>query len=229
MSFFSDFGNALFGVGDVSSAPYRDSAASADANAQKYAGREQGDYANQTRTADNLWGAVNGTVPSVAQLQLGQALDQNMRAGLAAGAGSNGASSVLARYLAAQQAGAQGAQYAQSAALLRAQEQAQERQQLAQIYAQQAAESAGLQNSNASMGYDYAHLAQANDQANAARRQQAEAAGLSLLTGAGSMLFGRAPVSGGAAAPAAAGGVPDSLLGSSNPAVSNAAWGAYGG
>lgn len=219
MSAFSSLGQYLFGVPQVSSAPYTQEAQQLQQQAQKYAGREQSDYNNEAGLADSLYGTVNGTGgPSVADTQLQQSFGQNLNNGLAMGAGASGANSVLARYLAAQQTGNSGAQLAQAAGIQRAKESQAAQQQLGGLYGNMDSQSSGLYGTNLSTGLGYNTLANNVDQANAGRQQNATNAALGaaagLATGGASYFSGMGGGSGG--------------LGSSDPATSNAAWAAYG-
>jgi hypothetical protein len=203
MSAFSEFGNWLFGVPSVSSAPYTQDAQADQDLFKQYAGREQSDYNNESALGANLWKTVNGTGgPSVAQTQLQQTLGQNLDNGLAMGSGASGANSVLARYLAAQQTGNSADAIAQSAAMLRAKEVQGAQQQLGGLYSNMDASSAGMAGTSGNLGLGYSGLANSVDQANAQRQQQAEAAGLQFVSGLGSMYFGKPPggIGGGASA-----------------------------
>lgn len=226
MGLFSGLGNYLFGVPPVSSQPYASQAQQLQSGAGQYAGQEQTGFGNQEQLQGSLWNAINGVGPSVADIQLQQTLDQNLKNGMAMGAGASGPNAVLARYLAATQTGDQAAKAAQTGALLRAKEIADARQQYAGNAANMAQEGAGMYGRNLETGLGYANLANSADQAQAGRNQQAEAAGLQFLSGLGSMFFGRQPGGGGGGG-SGGGGVPDSLLGSSDPGVSNAAWDAF--
>lgn len=193
MGLFSGFGQALFGVPPVSSAPYSQEAQQLQAGAGQFAGQETSAYNSQQQLADSLWNTISGRGPSVADIRLQQALGQGLGQTQAVGAGATGENSVLARYLAARAGGDQAAQAAQAGALLKAQETQAAQGQLGQVEGQQANEGANMYSTNLQTGLGYSNLTNQVDQANANREQQATAAGLSALGGLGSMYFGRAP------------------------------------
>jgi hypothetical protein len=203
-SFFSSFGQSLFGVPNTSDSGAAAGQTAATNAANQFLGQEQSANNAQAGTNAALEQTINGTAPSAADLQLQQTLDQNRRATLAAGAGGTGANAVLARYQATQLGGGQAAAAAQAGAQLRAQEVAQATQQLSANNQGQMNNAGSLYGANLTSGLGYANLANNVTQANAQRDTLFGAAGLGAAGGLanglgslGSKIFG----SGGTSAP----------------------------
>jgi hypothetical protein len=224
MSLFSSLGSYLFGVPDVSNSQDEANAAQAQAAAQQQQGNNQAIYAGENGLASQINNTITGAAPSVAATQLAQSQDQNIRSGLAMGAGSTGANGVLARYLASQNTGNQAAANAQAGAILRAKEVSDAEGRLAGLYGNMGNTSASLYSANLQNGLGYNEDANKIAEANASRDQQAGAAVMQGISGIGSLATSFFKPTTAAAAPTAATG---SALGSSDPAVSNAAWGSY--
>jgi hypothetical protein len=174
MGLFTGLSNALFGVPPVSSAPYQVEAQQLQQGAGQYAGQEQGAVASQQQLADSLWNTINGRGPSVADIQLQQALGQGLAQTQAAGAGATGQNAVLARFLASGAGSDYAAKAAQAAALLRAQEIQAAQGQYGQTEGNIASEGAGMYGRNLDTGLGYANIANQANQANAQREQTAQ-------------------------------------------------------
>lgn len=209
MGLFSGLGNYLFGTPPVSSEPYKQQENQLQQGAGQYAGQEQTGFGNQQQLQDSLWRTINGVGPSVADIQLQQTLDQNLKNGLAMGAGASGPNAVLARYLAATQTGDQAAKAAQAGALLRAKEIADARQQYAGNAADMAQEGAGMYGRNLDTGLGYARLENEVNQDNRKADQTAQNTLFGALQGGanlGAMYFGRSPGGGGGGGGGSGGG-----------------------
>jgi hypothetical protein len=183
MSFFSSFGQSLFGVPQTSGAGAAAGSTAATNAATLYGGQLQSDRNSQLGVNAGLQQTINGTAPSPADIQLQQSLDEEQRRNMSMGAGGTGANAVLARYQAAQLNGGEAAATSAAGALQRAQETAAARQQLSANNQGLMSTGAGLYGDNLSNGLGYANLSANIANANAGRQQQAEAAGLGALSG----------------------------------------------
>ena len=157
--------------------------------------RELQAYTAQQRYGQYLQAVINGTAPSMAQLQLQQGMGAIAQQQQSMAAGIGGPGQALARYGAAVNTGDAQAQANQAAALARVKEISDARQAYGVNASAMQQGSAGIANQaqNGALGYAQVASGNAIGQFNQQQQQQGLGAIASGLGAAGSAYFGRQP------------------------------------
>lgn len=181
-----------FLFGSVDNSQYLQAFAQEQLAAEQARRREQEAYAKQQAFSQYLTSVLNGTAPSMAQMQLSQGLQQQMNAQQSMAAGVAGPGNALARYGAAVNYGNAAANTNQSAALARVAEQDAARRLYGQNALGMEAASANMygQASKNALGYAGVASGQGIDQFNQANSNQQAGAILQGLGQAGAAYFG---------------------------------------
>jgi len=176
---------ALFG--SVDNSQYLQAFAQEQLQAEMARRREAEAYAKQQAFSQYLTSVLNGTAPSMAQMQLSQGLQQQAQQQQSMAAGIGGAGNALARYGAAANYGTAAANTNQSAALARVAEMNGARQLYGQNALAMDQASQGMFNANSKNALGYAQVASGNSIGEFNQTNSNQQAG-ALIQGAGQAL-----------------------------------------